>query len=177
MGTAALVYFTPAVDLHREESLISVQPNAGNREAFHINLPHDRILAGIRSGEQSSTFPAGVEWPQEKAFDGAASEIFKLRNSNDVVVGIAARISSTRDASGPFIQWMLHLPARGSMFAGMQIKLTDDGYRDGLLMAGTREFEEMTGAVQEYFNTDAGQDISGRLELVTSLLGRLGEEE
>lgn len=176
-GTAALVYFVPAVDLHREVSLILVQPNLGNREVFHINLPHDRIFAGGRSVGQASTFPAGVEWPQEKAFDGATNEIFKLRNSEDVVVGIGARISSTSDTSGSFVQWMLHLPARGSMFAGMQLELTEEGYREGSLMAGTREFEGMTGAVQESFNTAVGEDISGRIELVMSLTGPQGDWE
>lgn len=177
LGTAALVYFVPAVDLHREVSLISVQPNLGNREVFHINLPHDRILAGGRSGEQSSVFPGDLEWPQEEIFEGAVTEIFKLRDDNDVVVGIGARISSLSDAAGPFVQWMLHLPARGSIFAGMQLELTNEGYREGLLIAGTREFSGMAGTVQESFNTDAGEDISGRLDLVASLHGLRGEEE
>lgn len=177
LGSAALIYFVPAVDLHREVSLILVRPNLGNREAFHINLPYDRIFAGGSPGERSGGFPAGVEWPKEPALDGARSEIFKLRDDNDVVVGIGARISSTTEASGSFIQWMLHLPARGSIFAGMQLTLKEGGFREGVLMAGTREFEGMTGTVQESFNTDAGEDISGRLELVTLLVGAQEDEE
>lgn len=179
-GAASFVYFVQAVDLHRESSLISVRSNGGNSETFYINLPADRIFAGNRSGDKSSSFPPGLRWPQDEALNGAASELFKLRNSDDVVVGIAARVSNSRDSSGAFIQWVLHLPARGSMFLRMQLKPTENGLRSGLLMAGTREFEVLNGGVSEFFNTDvAGSEfeVTGRLELVTSLVGPLGDEE
>ena len=179
-GAAALVYFVQAVDLHRESSLISVRSNGGNFEAFYINLPADRIFAGNRSDDKSSSFPPGIGWPQDAALNGAASELFKLRNSDDVVVGVAARVSNPRDSSGAFIQWVLHLPARGSMFLRMQLKPSEDGLRNGLLMAGTREFEVLNGGVSEFFNTDVADsefEVTGRLELVTSLVGSLGDEE
>ena len=179
-GAASTLYFSQAVNLHREASLISVRPNGGNAEAFHINLPQDRIFAARRNEDKSSTFPPGLQWPEDKALDGAASEIFKLRNSDDVVVGIAARMSNARETSGAFIQWMLHLPARGSMFLRMQLKPSEGGLRNGLLMAGTREFEVLNGSVSEYLNTDvadAEYEITGRLELITALVGPLGEEE
>jgi len=177
LGAATLVYVTPAVDLQREQSLISVQPNQGNREVFHINLPYDRIFSGSQNGGQNNAFPRAIAWPQQQALDGSDSEIFKLRNSKDIVVGIAARISSTKEASGSFIQWMLHLPARGSIFAGMQPGVTEKGDRDGLLLAGTREFHNMSGTLQERFDTDTGTDISGRLELVASLRTSPGEAQ
>ena len=179
-GAASLVYFVQIVDLHRELSLISVRPNGGNSETFYINLPHDRIFAGKRTDDKSSVFPPGLRWPAEKELNGAASEVFKLRNSDDVVVGVAARISNPRESSGAFIQWMLHLPARGSMFLRMQLTPSEDGVRDGLLMAGTREFEVLNGSVSEYFNidvTNSEYEVSGRLELVTALVGSLGDEE
>ena len=179
-GAASLVYFVQIVDLHRELSLISVRPNGGNSETFYINLPHDRIFAGKRTDDKSSVFPPGLRWPAEKELNGAASEVFKLRNSDDVVVGIAARISNPRESSGAFIQWMLHLPARGSMFLRMQLTPSEDGVRDGLLMAGTREFEVLNGSVSEYLNidvTNSEYEVSGRLELVTALVGSLGDEE
>ena len=179
-GAAAAVYFFQIVDLHREASLISVRPNGGNAETFYINLPQDRIFAARRTDGKSSTFPPDLQWPEDKALDGAVSEIFKLRNSDDIVVGIAARMSNAHEASGAFIQWMLHLPARGSMFLRMQLKPSEDGLRNGLLIAGTREFEVLNGSVTEYFNTDvadAEYEITGRLELITALVGSLGEEE
>jgi hypothetical protein len=180
VGAAGFVYSAQVVDLHREVSLISVMPNGGNSETFFINLPQDRIFAAKRSEDTSSVFPAGVQWPRDIAPDGAVSEVFKLRNSDDIVVGFAARISNSRENSGAFIQWMLHLPARGSMLLRMQLSPSEDGIREGLLMAGTREFEVLNGGVSEYFNTDVADaefDITGRLEIVTALVGLLGDEE
>ncbi len=180
VGAAALVYSSETVDLHREASMISVQPNGGNKELFYINLPQDRILAGRRSEDQTSLFPPGLVWPDDPLLKGAQSEIFKIRNINDVVVGIAARISNAQDTSGPFIQWMLHLPARGSMFVRMPLKPSADGHRRGLLMAGTREFELLNGEVGEFFNSEVASEeyeISGRLELHTKLVGRFGDDE
>lgn len=179
-GAGALIYYIPVVDLHREPSVISVLPNGGNSESFHINLPHDRILAGARNGSQVNALPEGVEWPRNAGLDGSQTEIFKIRNRADKVVGIAARISSVKDTSGSFVQWMLHLPARGTMFAGMDLNTSADGYRNGLLLAGTREFETLNGSVREYFNNDVADDeleISGRLELITALVGLLGDAE
>ena len=179
-GAAGLVYSAQVVDLHRESSLISVRPNGGNSETFYINLPQDRVFAARRSEDTSSAFPIGVRWPRDIAPIGAVSEVFKLRNSDDIVVGFASRISNSQEDSGAFIQWMLHLPARGSMLLRMQLKPLEDGTRKGLLTAGTREFEVLNGGVSEYFNTDvanAEYEITGRLEIVTALVGPLGDEE
>ena len=66
------------------------------------------------------------------------------------------------------------------MFLRMQLSPAEDGVRSGLLMAGTREFETLNGSVSEYFNADvadAEYEITGRLELVTALVGQLGDEE
>ena len=49
-----------------------------------------------------------------------------------------------------------------------------------MAVAGTREFEVLNGGVSEYFDdevADSEYEISGRLELVTALVGPLGEEE
>ena len=47
-------------------------------------------------------------------------------------------------------------------------------------MAGTREFEVLNGGVSEFFNTDVADseyEVTGRLELVTSLVGPLGDDK
>lgn len=180
-GAAALAYFIPAIDLHRERSLISVRANGGQSEAFHINLPNDRIMAGARAGNQSSGFPEGLQWPEDELLQGAQTEVFKLRNSEDTVVGLAARVSSASEKSGAFIQWMLHLPARGTLFATMPSGLAADGYRNGQVVSGTREFAELSGALREFFNreVDDSEDsgISGRLELATALSAPVGDAE
>ncbi|HEX2138759.1 MAG TPA: hypothetical protein VHG33_03495, partial [Woeseiaceae bacterium] len=73
LAAAAAFWLVPAVDQHREPSLISVEANGGNREIFHINLPQDRILAGMGGGE---TVPETLEWPASGALACAQAEMF-----------------------------------------------------------------------------------------------------
>ncbi len=178
-AAGALAYFVPVVDLHREASLVKVEPNGGNSEEFRVNLPDDRIAAGIAGADPAANFPAGLNWPSEEGLGGSTVEVFKLRNSNDRVIGLAARIESKKESTGPFVHWMLHLPARGSLFLQMSRAGAGGEFRPGKLVGGTREFELMSGAVREFYRTDvenADLGISGRLELVTSLVGPVGEQ-
>ena len=118
LGAGALAWYVPAVDLHRERSLVSVQPNGGNVEEFRINLPRDRIMVGLPVSD--SSIPAALEWPGREALGDMQAELFKIRDRNDTVVGVASRIASASEASGPFIEWAVHLPARGTMFVTME---------------------------------------------------------
>ena len=68
LGTGALARYVPAVDLHRERSMISVVQNGGNLESFHINLPRDRILVGLP--DDASTLPAELDWPGSEHLPG-----------------------------------------------------------------------------------------------------------
>ena len=92
-GLGALTYAVPAVDLHREVSLISVQANGGNSETFRINLPRDRILIGIAGDENA--LPAGLEWPGAELLGDLQAEIYKVRDRHDVVIGVASRLASS----------------------------------------------------------------------------------
>lgn len=178
LGAAALVHYTPAVDQHREASLISVQANGGNSESFHINLPRDRILAGLPDAE--SPVPPGLAWPEGRLLDGAQTEMFKIRDRNDAVIGIASRLASRSEESGAFIQWVLHFPARGSLFASMELNPSPEGYRRGSLTAGTRDFAELRGEIRERFLTDVQDsefETDSRIQLVASLVGPQQEEE
>jgi hypothetical protein len=171
-GSAALAYFVPVVDLHRERSIISVQPNGGNSETYRINLPRDRILVGLAGAD--SSIPAGLEWPIDTSLGNFQAEIFKVRDRNDVVIGVASRLASSTDASGSFIEWTLHLPARGTMYVQMEMDPTEDGYRNGFVRAGTRDFEYIGGSVSERFFAEVeaeDYDIKSRIELVTALVG------
>ena len=171
-AAGALAHFVPAVDLHREASLVSVKPNGGNTESFHILVPRDRIVVG-RAGAEDAV-PPGLEWPETPELASLHTELFKIRDRNDKVIGVANRFASATEGSGPFIQWALHFPARGTMLLQMQIAPNDDGLRLGTLRAGTREFAELTGRVREQFTTDveeADYDITGRIDLVTELVG------
>jgi hypothetical protein len=176
---AGLLYFVPVVDQHREASLISVQANGGNTESFHANLPHDRIMVGAAGVD---SIPASLQWPQAEVLGDTQVEVFKIRNRNDVVVGVASRISGTGTASGSVVEWALHLPARGTLYANLQPQPDAAGRRSGRLRAGTREFAAMKGSVNERFvGPDAVQDgevdFEGRIELVTALIGSSEKSE
>jgi len=43
-AAAGALYAIPAVDQKREASIVTVAPNGGNAETFHINIPIDRIM-------------------------------------------------------------------------------------------------------------------------------------
>jgi hypothetical protein len=137
-------------------------------------------MAVAQDGEKKSAHPIDLRWPDEDVLDGAEVEVFKVRNTNGIVIGTASRISNKKDDSGPFIQWMMHLPARGTLFARMNLGTSEGGIRHGLLIVGTREFETLNGSVREFYNAEAKDedlDITGRLELVTALVGVLGDAE
>lgn len=166
-ATVAALWFVPPVDQHREQSIVTVEPNGGNRETFHVNLPQDRIVA--RGDGTVEPVPAALEWPAAAALQGVQAEVFKVRDANDVVVGVASRFSGPGDATGSVLEWALHLPARGTLYVRMQPGATSDGYRDGALRGGTREFARLRGNVRERFFPGAGDD-GGRIELITALV-------
>ncbi len=175
---ATLVVFYPVVDQHRERSLISVHANGGNSESFHIRLPDDRIMAGV-SGLPRLT-PPGLEWPELDFLANIQTEMFKVRNENGVVVGAASRMSGKSEQHGSFVEWAIHLPARGTMYVSMAINPSPDGYREGSLRAGTREFLTLNGVVLERFvkdNYSPDPDGAGRIELATALVGPAQEVE
>lgn len=176
--TAGLLYLVPVVDQHREASLVSVLPNGGNSESFHVNLPEDRILVGMAGLDDP--VPMSLKWPTNEIFENAQTELFKIRDRNDAVVGVASRITGSKQAAGTVIEWTLHLPARGSLYITMQPMPDGAGYRSGSMRAGTREFADMHGSIKERFIDDgaesvAGSGIDGRIELVTALVGRAVE--
>ena len=177
-AAAALVYFYPVVDQYREPSLITVRVNGGNLESFHIRLPGDRIMAGV-TGPPEST-PSALEWPEHDFLANMQTELFKVRNEKGVVIGAASRMSGSSEQHGSFVEWVVHLPARGSMFMTMAANPSADGYRKGKLRAGTREFLTLNGTVIERFVNEVGDsdfDNVGRIELVTALVGLADELE
>ncbi len=179
LAAAGLAWSVPAVDQHREPSLISVEPNGGNREVFRINLPYDRILAGTAGSE---TVPPGLEWPAADALAGAQAELFKIRDVRDVVIGVASRMAGAGAAAGPVIEWTLHLPARGSLYAIMEAATGSGDYRNGSLRAGTREFADLRGTLTErHFEVREtaanGLEAVSRIELVTTLVSKVEPAE
>ncbi len=169
----AALYLVPVVEQYREVSMITVKPNGGNAESFHVNIPMDRIMSG--APEQKAPVPVGMEWPSDDKFSGVRAELFKVRNSKDAVVGVASRIAAERDADGSIIEWVLHLPARGSIYVSMQPQSAEGGYRSGQIRGGTREFSSLQGRVMERWVADTSgvEDApTGRIELQTQLVAQ-----
>ncbi len=160
------LHFVSAVDQHREASIISVTRNGGNTEVFHVKLPMDRIMIGAQG--QTNSLPPGMQWPDDPLFGDVRAELFKLRNSRDAIVGVASRFAISDPEFGDVTEWVMHLPARGSVFVRMPSQSTDSARRIGELNAGTREFSSLLGRVSERWVADtSGSDgvLSGRIEL------------
>lgn len=158
--------------------MISVSTNGGNFEAFHVNVPIDRIMVGAPG--QRAPLPVGLEWPQDEAFGDLRAEIFKIRNAKDAVIGVASRVAASNEF-GDIIEWVLHLPARGSIYVTIHPQAVEGGYRLGQLRAGTREFRKLSGQVTERWiaDTSGSEDApTGRIELVTTFISEaeVGEE-
>lgn len=174
IGTGALAYFAPAVDIHRERSLIEVQANGGNFEEFRINLPRDRIMVGLAGAKES--IPAGLDWPGVEQLGDTQAELFKVRNRDNTVIGVASRLANSADSTGPFIEWTLHFPARGTLYAKMALAPAAEGFRPGVMRAGTRDFLELSGTLQERYiaGEDGDSDAQGHIELQARLVAPLG---
>jgi len=111
------------------------------------------------------------------------AELFKVRDKNNVVIGVASRLASASSESGSFIEWSVHLPARGTMYVKMEITPSADGFRSGELLVGTRDFATLSGSVRELFISDISDaddlgdesDVQARIKLEATLVGRLGD--
>lgn len=177
VGTVAAAYYVPVVDQYRESSVITVSPNGGNTESFHITIPHDRIMVG--APRQAEPLPSGLRWPSDALFEGVRVELFKLRNAHDTVIGVASRMVADSDAIEDSVEWVVHLPARGTFYVTMPAQSSDGGRRIGSLRAGTREFRPMKGRASERWvpNTeeDGADAPDGHIELMTSFVGTFSD--
>ena len=170
-GAAAGLHLYPVVDQHREASIVAVAANGINIESFHATVPMDRIMVGAHG--QTTPIPASIEWPTDDLLRDTRVELFKIRNSKDAVVGVAAR-TVARDGADDIIDWVLHLPARGSVYVSMRPDALAGGYRQGELRAGSREFARLGGGMTERWvpSKTADEDApAGRIELVTKFVG------
>lgn len=167
-GAFAAIGFMPAVDLDREVSMISVAPNGVNSESFHVNIPGDRIMLGAQA--QANLLPEGLRWPEDPVFAGVRAELFKVRNARDAVIGVGSRVVVRNEKLGNVIEWVVHLPARGSLYVRLEPE-NQGGRRTGRLYAGTREFEGLAGGMSErWVAVESGGDPAsqGRIEMVAT---------
>ncbi len=177
VAAAGGLYAIPVIDQHREPSILTVETNGGTSEAFHINIPMDRIAIGAPG--RPEPLPAGMQWPDDELFANVRSELFKVRNARDTVVGVAARTAVAEDDAA-VIDWMIHLPARGTMFFSMEPDVQPGAFRNGAMSAGSREFSQLRGQLTERWVADTSGDVdapAGRLQLEARYLGRAGPPE
>lgn len=172
-AAAAALYAIPVVDQTREASIVTVAPNGGNAETFHINVPMDRIVLG--DAGQVGAIPPGLAWPSDEILADVRAELFKIRNARDAVVGVAVRTAATSQETN-VIDWVLHLPARGSLFVNMDVAPLKGGFRIGQIASGSREFELLSGVMTErWISNDSKEEDAptGRIELLTTYVGQL----
>lgn len=158
------------VDQVREVSIVEVVPDGGNREAFHISIPMDRIMVGAPG--QENALPPGLDWPIDDVLANVRAEMFKIRNANDRVIGVAVR-AAAEEGDKDIIDWMLHLPARGSILVNMDAVPREGGYRIGEIRAGSREFASLQGFMTERWVANDSDDEDapiGFIQLTASYL-------
>jgi len=174
---AGTLHTVPAVDQVREVSIISVATNGGNSESFHINIPVDRVMVGATG--RGSGVPMGLVWPKDSVFRNIGTEIFKIRNANNAVIGVAAR-TLAKEGDTDFTDWLIHLPARGSLFVNMEPRSEDGRPRIGKLRAGSREFNNLNGVIAEsWVSATSALDGTpeGRIELLASYVSTSDTDE
>ena len=177
LATAGVLYAVPVVDQARETSIVSVAPNGGNIETFRINIPMDRVLTGVPG--QADPVPPDLDWPTDPLLAYSRTEMFKIRNARGTVVGVAVR-NAAEGAEEIIVDWVLHLPARGSVFVNMDAAPTDSGYRLGKIRAGSREFAPLSGFMTERWVENESDDEDapqGHIELITTYVGQFEREE
>ncbi|MGB5256904.1 MAG: hypothetical protein WBN44_06590, partial [Woeseiaceae bacterium] len=128
----------------------------------------------VGASGQRKPLPVGMQWPADELLKDVRVEMFKIRNERDTVVGVAARTAAT-DESDRLIEWVLHLPARGSVYVNMNPQALPGGFRQGELRGGSREFSGLTGGMTERWipNESGDEDApAGRIRLETSFVGR-----
>ena len=83
----------------RYRSITSVPADGGRQEEFVIHWPEDRIA---RPGENASSLPAaaavGATVLEDSAGRRVSAELFRLRDTEDNVIGVAGRLAGTGGA-------------------------------------------------------------------------------
>ena len=194
-GTLAGAHFAPGLKHARLPSQTSVVANGGRAEGFLIRLPADRIAAtdGEAGGVRAKGAAGVMLLPAQFLAEPLLVEHFKIRDSGGAVIGIAARHwSGTGEAT---TTWSILIPSRGALvlssrgearaqldsalrsrgysagedWAGaVTLAMTGDG--QGVVAAGTGEFENLLGTYTETWSVAAVDEdgkVSGTIELST----------
>jgi hypothetical protein len=194
-GTLASAHFAPGLKHARLPSQTSVVANGGRAEEFLIRLPADRIAAtdGEAGGVRAKGAAGVMLLPAQFLAEPMLVEHFKVRDSSGAVVGVAARHWS--GTGEPTTTWSVLIPSRGALvlsargeeraqldsalrsrgysagedWAGtVTLAMTGDG--QGVVAAGTGEFENLLGTYTETWSVAAVDEdgkLSGTIALST----------
>ena len=197
VGVLAAGHFVPWFPHVRLPSKTTVVANGGRSEQFIIRLPTDRIAAtgASSAGIRAATGGGDASLPPSLTAQPLLVEHFKVRDSEDNVIGIAARHWSA-DAGGSGTAWSLLIPSRGAMLltapgearAALDAALQKAGYSAGnvwngdvkvtlapdeanaVVAAGSEEFARLEGRYTEVWTltgvTETGE-MRGTIELNT----------
>lgn len=173
----AVVAIFPLPVHERVPSRIDVLTNGGRQENFQIRWPQDLIaLPELPNGLQAVA--SGGTAVLGDAANPAAAELYRLRDANGTVIGIASRTTSrmvsSRRADASVSNWVLMIPSRGALML-VQENSADIGPRangDGWVMpAQTERFWSVGSRYRITSGPAAGG--SGRIERGTGEFVRL----
>jgi hypothetical protein len=140
LAVALAANFWPLPQHLRYRSITSVPADGGRQEEFVIHWPEDRIA---RPGQNASGLPAaaavGAAVLEDSAGRRVSAELFRLRDTEDNVIGVAGRLAGTggaiADAGRSASNWLLVIPSRGALFLA-QSDAQDTTVREGLAAEG-----------------------------------------
>jgi len=141
---AATATFWPMATHLRYRSLIAVAPDGGRQEDFVIRWPEDRIPrpSELRSPPRGSA-AAGAAALEDTAGARVSAEMFRVRDTDDNVIGVASRLAGTgaaiADPGRSASSWLIVIPSRGAMFL-TQTDAFDTTIREQLTAEGNRAF-------------------------------------
>ncbi|MGI9309562.1 MAG: hypothetical protein ACR2P6_09880 [Gammaproteobacteria bacterium] len=181
-------HYYPLPDHARFRSRIETLPNGGREENFEIRIPSDRLGIPRYAGVAAFPQPAFAAESQ----DAITAELYRLRDSEGLVIGIASKITATAaDSSGraqSVSDWTLTVPARGALllhqtnkpglraWSTVGTQVLSDGPRDdkrGEALKGTNEFSGLAGSYVESVQIDRVDKngiAHGKIILSTRLL-------
>lgn len=143
----------PLPSHERVRSIIDVEPDGGRMETFVVEWPDDLL-----------------HMPDQVAGAPAVPELYRLRNTEGVVIGVAGRINPGESPAPPSSGWLLVIPARGALFLGRDAATGESGR----LLAGFEEFRGLSGRYEERWEGGGRApdgSIRGRILISTRSIG------
>lgn len=141
LAVALAATFWPLPQHLRYRSITTVPADGGRQEEFVVHWPEDRIA---RPGENRSGLPAaaaaGAAVLEDSAGRRVSAELFRLRDTEDNVIGVAGRLAGTggaiADTGRSASNWLLVIPGRGALFLA-QSDVQDTTLREGMAAEGS----------------------------------------